>query len=286
MRTISRYCVYTVLTAALVPFVPAASWAQYGGYGGFGGYGGGGFGGYGGFGGGFGGAGGAAGPGTALVKYGEKVFDAVFGDLIDYKVYNIQVPADTIGVHYFDDGTNGDEVPYDGLPSYIMINRDTYIGPFTIKYKKQLQTAVEVARDMGAHEFYNLMATSESDESRVRTVSQFEQQFNDLLEEARTQIAQYEGYDDERYIKSVDPSLFESLEGGFGGFGGGLGAGGVLPDLPPPPGLPEPNVRRGLPETLSGEGGAVGSDTGSPPAQRFDPVGRALDVAEAANELP
>lgn len=77
------------------------------------------------------------GPGLVWVKYGEKIYDAVFGDLIDFKVYYIQVRPDSVGSDYYDDGTHGDEVAYDGMPSLIYINKDEYIGPFTIKYKHQ-----------------------------------------------------------------------------------------------------------------------------------------------------
>ena len=124
----SRALTYLSVLTLVSLGIPAAR-AQGIGYGGMGmgyggmgmGYGGMGMMGYGGM-----GMGPEGGPGaTVTVKYGEKVYDAVFGDLIDYKVYFIQVPSDTIGVHYFDDGTHGDEVAFDGMPSNITINRET-----------------------------------------------------------------------------------------------------------------------------------------------------------------
>ena len=296
MKTIPKNYLHNLIGLLSVLLIlvlsSTSSQAQYVGYGGggFGGYGGmspygGGMSPYGGFG---GPGGGAQGPGAVLVRYGEKVYDAVFGDLVDYKVYFIQVPADTIGVHYYDDGTHGDEVGYDGIPSNITIIRDTYIGPFTIKYKKQLKKALEVATEMGTHEFFSLVVTAESPDSSVVKDSNFQNQYSDVLEAMRTQLAQYEGYNEDKYIKAVDPSLFESLEG-FGGVSGGLGGSGMLPDLPPPPGLPQPNVRFGLPETLTGEAGLGGGDVlqrantsqgQSPPPQgrSFNPIQRARDA--------
>ncbi|MDP8245059.1 MAG: hypothetical protein P9L94_13330 [Candidatus Hinthialibacter antarcticus] len=228
----------TILVAAALLF-PAISHAQYGmgGMGGMGmggmGYGGGGFGG-----GGFGG-GGIDGPGAVTVKYGEKIYCAMFGDLIDYKVYYIQVPADAIGVHYFDDGTMGDEVSYDGMPSNINVIRDQYLGPFAIKYKHWISKAVDKAEDMGALSFYNLGVATDDPESKVASLEDWRGTLENQLVDVRATVAQFEGYDDTTYIKSIDPSLFESLEG-FGGLNSGFGAGGFLPDLPPPPGLPQP----------------------------------------------
>ncbi|MBI1390944.1 MAG: hypothetical protein GC154_21140 [bacterium] len=279
----------TLLIAILaLGLAPLASHAQFYGGGGFGGggfgYGGGGFGGGGfGYGGGFGGE---QGPGVVTVKYGEKVYDAVFGDLVDYKVYYIQVPADTVGVHYFDDGTNGDEVAYDGMPSYIIINRDSYLGPFSIKYKKWLSKAVEKAEDMGALDFYNLGVVTDDPESKVTQLSDWRQSLQNHLLDVRATLAQFEGYDDTKYIKAVDPTLLESQEG-FGGVGAGIGPGGILPDLPPPPGLPKPGDRLN-----PDEGGAAPppADSGQPQESgRFDPIGRAqqaVQVQEAANQLP
>jgi len=178
---------------------------------------------------------GVQGPGAVTVKYGEKVYDAVFGDLIDYKVYFISVMADSIGVDYFDDGSHGDEVAYDGMPSLIMENDDTYLGPFSIKYKKQLEKALEHAEKLGALKFYNLQIVSEMETSKVTRLTDYQTRLGDVLEGLRARVAQFEGYDDTKYIKSIDPSLFEAAEG-FGSMGGGGMAGGFLPDLPPAPG--------------------------------------------------
>ncbi len=267
---------------AILLFSPSFVSAQGYGMGGMGGYGMG-MGGMGmgmGYGmGGFGGEG-VGGPGAFVtVKYGEKVYDAIYNDLVDYKVYYIQVPADTIGVHYFDDGqTNGDEVPYDGMPSNITINRNMYLGPFTIKYKKMLSNAVKHAREMGALEFYRLGVATESVESTVTKMDDWKMSFSTFLEDISSQrLAQFEGFDDRTYIKSIDPSLFESMEG-FGGMGGsGFGAGGFLPDLPPPPGLPNP-METGFGQEI---GDGFNADTGgtTQDSGRFDPIGRANNAA-------
>lgn len=81
-------------------------------------------------------------PNFVYVREGEAIYCAVYGDLIDYNVYPKAVPMDEIEGNYYDDGTHGDEVPYDGIPSNIIENRDTYLGPFAIKYKNMLKKAV------------------------------------------------------------------------------------------------------------------------------------------------
>lgn len=271
----------SIIVAAALLF-PALSHAQYGmgGMGGMGGgFGGGGFGyGGGGFGGGFGG--GAEGPGAVTVKYGEKIYCAMFGDLIDYKVYYIQVPADAIGVHYFDDGAMGDEVPYDGLPSNINVIRDQYLGPFAIKYKHWISKAVEKAEDMGALRFYNLGVATEDAESKVTSLEDWRGTLENQLIDVRATLAQFEGYDDTTYIKSVDPTLFESLEG-FGGLNSGLGAGGFLPDLPPPPGLPQPGDQFRINDDNEAADTGDSGDSG-----RFNPIQRTRDAVGGIGGAP
>lgn len=230
------------------------------------------------------GGGGASmqGPGSVMVKYGEKVYDAVFGDLVDYRVYYLPMTADQIGVNYFDDGTHGDEVAYDGIPSNIIINKDTYLGPFSIKYKRQLEQALVQAREMGAFEFYGLRVATNEPQSMVTKIPSWENQFQGVLEELQSQLSQFQGYDEETYVKVVDPSLFESLEG-FGATEGGYGQFGMLPDLPTPPGMPEPNVRMGLEQQdMMGLDQTGGQDLSQPQPQRFNPMDRARDAAAAA----
>ncbi len=230
-----------------------------------------------------GGGGMQQGPGSVIVKYGEKVYDAVFGDLIDYKVYYLPMTADQIGVNYFDDGTHGDEVAYDGMPSNIIINNDTYLGPFSIKYKRQLKEALRQVKKMGAFEFYGLLVATEQPNSLVSQLPSWEGQFQNVLSEIRDQLSQFEGYDDEEYVKVVDPALFESLEG-FGGTEGGVGQFGMLPDLPTPPGMAEPSVRMGMPE----EGAGLEQGMQTPQTQQprpFRPTQRAQETVEGMNTL-
>lgn len=261
--------------------------------------------GYGGMGMGYGGMGMGMGPeggpgASVTVKYGEKIYDAVFGDLVDYKVYFIQVPGDTIGVHYFDDGTHGDEVPFDGMPSNITINRDTYLGPFAIRYKTILKNAMEQAKEMGALEFYKLNVATENPDSIVTKLPDWEKQMKaEVLDTITARLNQFEGLDDNTYKKSIDPALFESMEGYGGLGGGGFGAGGMLPDMPPPPGLPNPmemnfGQMEGTPElegTMLGApmqppAGPGGNPQAGPPrAQRYNPVQNARDTVEAVNTL-
>lgn len=275
-----------VSVCALFLLLPMSSDAQRMGMGGMG-MGGMGMGPYGmgGMGFGPGGMGGMEGPGALVtVKYGEKVYDAVFGDLVEARVLYVQVPADTIGVHYFDDGTHGDEIPYDGMPSNITINRDTYLGPFAIKYKNILEKAFKAAKDMGPIQFYNIGVATKDSYSKVTKLGDWERRMSEFFDDKiASRLEQFKGFDDETYVKAVDPSLFESLEGMGGMSGGGFGAGSMYPDLPPPPGLPNP---MDLQSGTTGEGALTPPDGGAaspPPAQPFNPIQRARDAAGAAN---
>lgn len=292
---VSKFFIASLIVVSAFVLLPTIGVSQ--GFGGYGGGGGGGFGGYGGYGGGgyggFGGGGFGGNQGLVIVKYGEKVYDALYKDLVKYNVYYIQVPPDTIGVHYFDDGTHGDEVAFDGVPSLITVREDEFFGPFTIIYKKRLEKAIEVAEKMGASEFFNTFATSEQPNSKVPATETYKQRFGEVFENAKAFLDTYNAIlasnsQAEKYVKSVDPTLIESLEGAgaLGGLGGGFGGGTViLPDLPIPPGMPAPNVRQGLQidQTLESE-----NSNPAPQQQesgRFDPIGRALGAQEAMNSL-
>jgi len=86
--------------------------------------------------------GGAQMPSVVYVREGEAVYCAVYGSLIDYQVYTRAIPADDVAGQYYDDGTHGDEVAWDGLPSNIEENRDTYLGPFAIRYKNMIKKTI------------------------------------------------------------------------------------------------------------------------------------------------
>ncbi|MEW6238939.1 MAG: hypothetical protein AB1656_26445 [Candidatus Omnitrophota bacterium] len=281
----------SLLCASLL-WIPGSAMAQYpgmrggmgmgGGYGMMGGMG------MGMYGGGFDGTGGS--PTIATVKYGEKVYDAVFGDLLEYKVYYIQVLADSVGKDYYDDGTHGDEVAFDGMPSLIYITRDSYLGPFSIKYKHQLENMLKQTQEMGPLLFYNLNVATKDPESKVEKIKDRNKQMeSEVLEFIKGQLAQFEGYDDEKYVKAIDPTLFESLEG-FGGFDTGFSAGGYLPDMPQPPGLPQPEMGQTPTEdVVSPQSPPPARPQRSGPAGALDRVGdtlSGLSAQEAANELP
>jgi hypothetical protein len=290
MKGIIKSLALLTSVCALFLIAPADSNAQYGPMGGGGmggGMGGMGMGGMGmggmGMGGGFSGMDGGQ-MSAVTVKYGEKVYDAVFGDLVEARLYFIQVPTDAIGVHYFDDGTHGDEVPFDGMPSLIIENKDTFLGPFAIKYKRLLQNALDAAEDMGAIEFYNLSVATRNPESKVHKLGQWESAMSEFLDDRITsRLSQFEGYDDLTYIKNIDPSLFESMEGMGGMNSGGMGPGGMLPGLPPPPGLPD------LTKMQFGDSGnddAVDENSGNFAIDRASSLtGGNLQATEAMNAL-
>ncbi len=228
---------------------------------------------------------------TITCKYGEKVYDAVFGDLIDCRVWYVPIPVQNAADHYYDDGTNGDEVAYDGVPSLIHQNRDTYLGPFSIRYKKQLEKMIEKAEEMGPLEFYRLNVVTKNEDSNVRSLVAWKNQMeSEVMDFLQNQLAQFEGYDEKKYVKSVDPTLFESMEGAGAGFGDGLGPGGYIPDLPPPPGLPtqedmEEQMEEGM-EFEPGEPGMQQQQPGGGINRPIDQANQAVDNVNTMSGMP
>ena len=94
--------------------------------------------------------------------------------------------------------------------------------------------------------FYNLNIATDMPGSKVSNLNDWDRQMKDILDGLRSRIAQFEGFDDQKYVKAIDPTMFETMEG-FGvqclkaGFSG---PSGYLPDLPPPPGMPKLATRR------------------------------------------
>ena len=230
-----------------------------------------------------GGMGGEGGVGAFVtVKYGEKVFDAVFGALIESRISYFQVAPDNVGTNYFDDGTHGEEVPLDVLPSNIIINRDTYLGPFAIKYKDILENAYEAAKGMGALQFFNLIVAIKDADSKMTKLDDWERRMGEFLDDKIvSRLDQFKGFDDETYIKAIDPSLFESMEGMSGMSSGTFGPGSMFPDLPPPPGV------RSMNEPASGAMDNAASGDPQPPQETgaFNPIQRARDAAGTASGL-
>jgi hypothetical protein len=149
---------------------------------------------------------------------------------------------------------------------------------------------------MGALKFYNLNVVTEMASSKVTQLNEWERQLNDVLEGLRAHIAQFEGYNDEKYVKSIDPTIFEQMEG-FGAMdASAVGPGGYIdPDLPPPPGwnAQQQEGAEGLDEIPQQGGQQQTQEEGG----RFNPVGRAqgaadamtggsLQATEAMNQLP
>ncbi|MFH1741340.1 MAG: hypothetical protein ABIH23_20240 [bacterium] len=202
------------LLAFLVVGVAASAWGQYGYGGGMGGgmMGPGGMNPYG-----FGGQGmygdmGAQAPNFVTVKEGEAVYCAVFGDLIDYRVYPRQVPLDEIAGNYYDDGTHGDEVAFDGVPSNIEEDRDTYLGPFAIKYKnmmkKVLVDAVITAMNEGPFAMLEKARSQALLENRDILFGEDldKEQFGDLVAELTKEVLEKEK------TTTRDPSRIEALD--------------------------------------------------------------------------
>jgi len=156
-----------------------------------------------------------------------------------------------------------------------------------------LENMMKQTKEMGPLLFYNLNVATKDPESKVEQFKDRNKQMeSEVLEFIKGQLTQFEGYDDQKYIKAIDPTLFESLEG-FGGFDTGFGAGGYLPDMPQPPGLPQPETMgQAQPEEPN-----ANRPPSPPPArpQRSGPAGAldrvgdslsGLSAQEAANQLP
>lgn len=91
------------------------------------------------------------------VRGGQLVYCAHCGQLLKDTVAYMQVSA-AQARDYYDDGTHGDVFPNDGVPTNIVEERNTYIGPYSYHSKMTYQEYIKRAREMGAREFYQVDA--------------------------------------------------------------------------------------------------------------------------------
>ena len=68
---------------------------------------------------------------TVLIKECEMIYGTWSGLLLFNDVNFNQVPPERAR-NYFDDGTHGDEIAFDGLPSRVTMNREDYISYYAI----------------------------------------------------------------------------------------------------------------------------------------------------------
>ncbi len=90
-------------------------------------------------------------------KGASRIYDAVDGRMItnDVKVrpFNLKKEA---ALKMFDDGTHGDEVPFDGVPSRVLVNSTDFIGPRTAANYDELKGLLFTIGDHpeGAQKFF------------------------------------------------------------------------------------------------------------------------------------
>jgi hypothetical protein len=82
---------------------------------------------------------------TIMVRTGQRVFCAHCGAMLKNTVHFVQVGLEE-SVKFYDDGTHGDLVPDDGLPTYIEDVRDDFIGPWCYQHKLLLENIRDRAK--------------------------------------------------------------------------------------------------------------------------------------------
>lgn len=88
-----------------------------------------------------------------LIKQGTKIFCAWSNQLIHNDVVFKEVTPEEAS-QFYDDGTHNDEVPFDGLPSNVLINNYQYLSPYAIYVKERMQDLRE--RLMTTQEINNI----------------------------------------------------------------------------------------------------------------------------------
>jgi hypothetical protein len=87
---------------------------------------------------------------TIMVRTGQRIFCAHCGAMLKNTVHFTQVGMEQ-SVRFYDDGTHGDLVPDDGLPTYIEDVRDDYIGPWCYQHKLLLESVRDRAKYKDAY---------------------------------------------------------------------------------------------------------------------------------------
>jgi hypothetical protein len=73
-----------------------------------------------------------------LVKEGKKIYCAWSAQLLDNDVTFKEVTPEEAG-RYYDDGTHNDEIPFDGLPSSVLVNNNQYLSPYGWSIKERME---------------------------------------------------------------------------------------------------------------------------------------------------
>lgn len=87
---------------------------------------------------------------TIMVRTGQRIFCAHCGAMLKDTVHFTQVGIEE-SVRFYDDGTHGDLVPDDGLPTYIEDVRDDFIGPWCYQHMLLLENIRDRAKYKDAY---------------------------------------------------------------------------------------------------------------------------------------
>lgn len=73
-----------------------------------------------------------------LIKQGTKIYCAWSNQLIHNDVTFLEVTPEQAS-QFYDDGTHNDEIPFDGLPSNVVINNYQYLSPYAIAIRERME---------------------------------------------------------------------------------------------------------------------------------------------------
>ena len=90
-----------------------------------------------------------------LIKTGKKVYCAWSDQLLDNDVQFDEVVQEEAS-KYYDDGTHNDEIPFDGLPSSVTIDKNLHISPYALAIKENLERLKEKVLTLETSEQYKV----------------------------------------------------------------------------------------------------------------------------------
>jgi len=153
---------------------------------------------------------------TILVQTGRRVFCAHCGMMLQDTVHFATVPM-AESVKFYDDGTHGDLVPDDGLPTYIEDLREDYIGPWCYQHKLFLEQLELRARFKDAYSA-KLMQREPMEEEEPQSfysmvkVAPFDKESRLAIDPDARFMAGTPGMEDRYSYWALDKKLDETVE--------------------------------------------------------------------------
>jgi hypothetical protein len=145
-----------------------------------------------------------------FVKTGRVVYCAVSGCLLHYDVNIIPIRESQYdSTKYFDDGDRGnDEVPNDGMPSSIILEKDKYISIYAYRNMERKKAWKRKMIDSGPSKFFRLSSVSmdtyaaatastpEEREAKQRsTITYWQDKIGAYVDQVDEKLERYEGFE-------------------------------------------------------------------------------------------